>query len=48
MKRSTVEERKAYCQQHGHSWIKVAYSSHRHCSWCEEYENKVVAKSKEK
>lgn len=36
MQRSTVEERKAYCQQHGHSWIKQ--SSQRQCSWCGEVE----------
>lgn len=36
MKRSTIEERKAYCQQHGHSWIKQ-YAQKR-CSWCGEYE----------
>ncbi len=31
-------ELEAYCQVHGHSWIKVAYSSYRRCSWCGTYE----------
>lgn len=35
MKRTTVEEREAYCKQYGHSWIKPANSSMRRCSWCE-------------
>ncbi len=38
MKRSTLEERKVYCKEHGHSWIQVSYSSSRRCSWCEVYE----------
>lgn len=33
-----VEERQAFCKQHGHSWIKPEYSSHRRCSYCGEYE----------
>ena len=44
MKKLTVEERKASCQRHGHSWIKVSYSSHRRCSWCEEYEKQEIKK----
>lgn len=35
MKRSTVEERKAYCKEHGHLW--VAQYSQKRCSWCGEF-----------
>ncbi len=37
-KRSTLEEQKASCQQHGHVWAKVPYDGRHWCSWCGVYE----------
>ena len=44
MRRTPIEERKAYCKERGsHSWIKPCpQSAHRQCSWCQEREYQAV------